>query len=58
MMNDRFEKLIDAMHEFYTFDRLENYKDDSDYGVYCDLLSSLYFEMASVDTIDKVDLDD
>ena len=57
-MEDRFENMVDAIQKFYIFDKLENYKDDPYYELFCNLLSNLYFEMTAIDTIDEVDKDE
>ena len=46
------------MQTFHLLDKLENYKDDENYQYFCDLLSSFYFEMTAIDTIDEVDKDE
>ena len=57
-MEDRFENMVYAMQTFHLLDKLENYKDDENYRYFCDLLSSFYFEMTAIDTIDEVDKDE
>ncbi len=57
-MEDRFENMVDAIQKFILLDKLENYKDEPYYELFCDLLSSFYFDMTAIDTIDEVDQDE
>ncbi len=50
--------MLNAIRVFRLSDKLENYKDDVDYDLFCTYLTNLYYEMISLDTIDEVDKDE
>ncbi len=57
-MEDKFTNMLNAIRVFRLSDKLENYKDDVDYDLFCTYLTNLYYEMISLDTIDEVDKDE
>lgn len=57
-MEDKFTNMLNAIRVFRLSDKLENYKDDVDYELFCKYLTNLYYEMVALDTIDKVVSDD
>lgn len=57
-MEDKFGNMLNAIRIFKLSDKLEYYKDDIDYELFCKYLTDLYYEMIALDTIDKVVSDD
>ena len=57
-MEDNFTNMLNAIRVFRLSDKLENYKDDIDYELFCKYLTNLYYEMIALDTIEEVDKDE